>query len=69
MSVFSKKMEAEHLRQQYASIRPGYYLNKRHWISIYYYQTGEVPSDLVEQLITSAYLLVYQSLTKKSKRH
>jgi predicted DNA-binding protein (MmcQ/YjbR family) len=56
--------EAELLRNQYADIQPGYYLNKKHWNSIYY-MNETVPMTFIEELIESSYRLVFQSLTKK----
>lgn len=51
------------LRENYAQITPGYYMNKKHWISIYY--ESNIPDDLVEKLIVHSYSLVLQSLPKK----
>jgi len=56
--------EAVLLRNQYADIQPGYYLNKKHWNSIYY-MNGTVPMAIIEELIEGSYRLVFQSLTKK----
>ncbi len=53
------------LRGQYDFIREGYYMNKRHWITIDL--VAEVPMDEVRDLIGESYLLVAQSLTKKAR--
>ena len=39
----------EALRAQYASIAPGYHLNKRHWITITL--NGDVPDERVRELV------------------
>lgn len=48
--------ESEALRAEFAQITPGYHLNKRHWITIVL--DGQVPDDLVEQLIRGSHALV-----------
>ena len=44
------------LRTQYAGIKPGYHLNKRHWITIDL--QGDVERKLVRQLVEDSYDLV-----------
>jgi predicted DNA-binding protein (MmcQ/YjbR family) len=53
------------LKQQYASITPGYHLNKQHWITIQI--DGSVPENELIWLIDLSYELVYKSLTKSEK--
>lgn len=56
---------SEALRQEFESITPSYHLNKKHWITI---TTGPgVTSDLVEELVLNAYLLVAESLPKAKR--
>jgi len=55
--------EAEALREQYDSVRPGYYMNKRHWITIDL--VGEVAMDEIRELVAESHRLVFESLTKK----
>ncbi|BDI30641.1 hypothetical protein CCAX7_26920 [Capsulimonas corticalis] len=50
------------LRHEFAAIRPGYHLNKRHWNTVIL--DGTVPTDFVYDLIEHSYELVYKSLTK-----
>ena len=38
---------AEFLREQYPGIRPGYYINKRHWNTVAL--DGSVPTDVIRQ--------------------
>lgn len=58
-----KPEEGEFLRQQYADIIPGYYMNKIHWNSVN--ADGEVPDDLLKDLLDKSYKLVLSSLSKK----
>lgn len=58
-----KPEEGEFLRQQYAYIIPGYYMNKIHWNSVN--ADGEVPDDLLKDLLDKSYKLVLSSLSKK----
>ena len=55
--------EGDFLRNQYDDIIPGYYMNKMHWNSIK--PDGEVPDELLKDLLEKSYLLVLGSLSKK----
>lgn len=57
---------AEELRERYASIRPGYHMNKRHWISVDF--DGDVPDSLHRELIAHAYRQTAKGLTLKMRR-
>lgn len=51
------------LRAQYDFVREGYYMNKRHWITI---DLGpNVPMREVQELIENSHSLVVETLTKK----
>jgi len=52
------------LVQRYEAINPGYYANKRLWISIAI-DDESVPRDLVVDTIESGYALVFASLPKR----
>ena len=56
-------LEAEFLREQYADILPGFYSDKRHWISIRL--DGEVPHGLIFKLCDASYRLVCARLPVK----
>lgn len=58
--------EGEFLRDQYEDILPGYYMNKRHWNSIK--PDGEVPDDLLKDLLDKSYQLVLGSFSKKKQQ-
>ena len=58
--------EGDFLRQQYEDIIPGYYMNKTHWNSIK--PDGEVPDDLLKDLLDKSYQLVLGGFSKKKQR-
>lgn len=51
------------LREQHKHIIPGYYMNKEHWNSVYI--EGDVPDDVLKQMIDMSYGLILKSLSKK----
>ena len=57
--------DAEILVSQYESIIPGYYMNKKHWITISL--TDELPEEMLIDLINNSYKLVVRKLTKADK--
>ncbi len=59
----SRTEEGEALRSQYDFVRPGYYMNKRHWIAVDL--VDEIPMDEVAELVDESYRLVFESLPKK----
>ncbi len=58
--------EAEFLRSQYEDIIPGYYSDKRNWISIN--PDGKVPDELMKELLEKAYRLMLKGFSKKRQR-
>lgn len=59
-------LEGDFLRKQYEDIIPGYYMNKTHWNSVK--ADGNVPDDLLKDLLDKSYRLVLGSLSKKKQR-
>ena len=59
-------MEGDFLRQQYKDIIPGYYMNKMHWNSVK--PDGEVPDDLLKDLLDKSYQLVLEGFSKKKQQ-
>ncbi len=54
---------AKELRDRYEGIRPGYHMNKRHWITV---ETGEAIDDAFwEELIEHSYNRVLDKMPKK----
>ena len=55
------------LREQYpASIRPGYHMNKRHWITVQL--DGSLPDGMVADLVEDSYDLVRSKLPARIRR-
>ncbi len=57
--------DGEVLVSQFDSVSPGYYMNKKHWITISL--TGELPLEMIKDLSKKSYELVVSKLTKKDK--
>lgn len=57
--------EGEFLRSQYPDIIPGYYMNKQHWNSVK--PDGEVPDELLMDLLDKSYDLVLKGFSKKKQ--
>ena len=66
LSVKCDPQLSELLRSQYPDIVPGFYMDKRCWISILL--DGSVPDDLLRKLCADSYSLVFFKLTKKAQR-
>jgi predicted DNA-binding protein (MmcQ/YjbR family) len=56
----------EMLRKQFASVIPGYYMNKQHWNSVYL-SDCDVPFEVLCEMIDDSYRLVVASLKKSLK--
>ena len=59
-------LEGEFLRKQYDDIVPGFYMNKVHWNSIK--PDGEVPDDLLRELVDKSYNLILKGFSKKRQQ-
>ena len=59
-------LEGDFFRKQYEDIIPGYYMNKVHWNSVK--ADGDVPDDLLKDLLDHAYQIVLGSLSKKKQK-
>ena len=55
----------EALIEQHASVVPGYYMNKKHWITISL--DGELSIEKIKELSENSYDLVIDKLSKKDK--
>jgi len=53
------------LVEQYKSVIPGYYMNKKHWITISL--TDELPLEMIKDLSNKSYELVVSKLIRKDK--
>ena len=53
------------LQASYMGIKPGWHMNKHHWISVYFNQ--DVSDRTIKELVQQSYDIVYKSLSKKEK--
>lgn len=63
VTLKARPEEVRALLEQYDCTRPGYYMNKRHWITIDL--NGDVPTAELPDLIAESHRLVFSSLPKK----
>ena len=59
-------LEGDFFRKQYEDIIPGYYMNKMHWNSVK--ADGNVPDDVLKDLLDKAYKIVLGSFSKKKQK-
>lgn len=59
-------LEGDFWRKQYEDIIPGYYMNKEHWNSVK--ADGNVPDDILMDLLDKAYQIVLGNLSKKKQK-
>jgi predicted DNA-binding protein (MmcQ/YjbR family) len=67
-SSVNLKVEPEkgvELRERYDAVRPGYHMNKKHWISVRV--DGSIPDKMMLDWVNDSYDLVVGKLTKKEK--
>ena len=53
------------LREQYADVRPGFHMNKKHWNTVHF--EGELSDQLLIELTNHSYDLVVKGLRKKDR--
>lgn len=61
-----EESESAFLRGQYADILPGYYSDKRCWVSVK--PDGAVPDDLLRAMLDKSYSLTLAGMSKKARR-
>ena len=66
ITVKLKPEEGEFLRSRYEDIIPGYYMNKVHWNSVK--ADGDVPDELMKEMLDKSYGLILRSFSKKKQR-
>ena len=67
-NFYNIKVDPEYgieLCDRYASIKPGYHMNKRHWVAVDF--QGDVPDRLQAQLLYHSYCQTAKKLTKKQQ--
>lgn len=53
------------LQDRFEGITPGYHMNKKHWISVYF--NKDVQDKTIKELVRQSYDIVVASLSKKEK--
>ena len=53
------------LQEQHDDITPGYHMNKKHWITLH--PAGDLPTQLIDDLVTDSYLLVVENLPRAKR--
>lgn len=59
-------LESEFLRERYEDILPGYYSDKRCWVSVR--PDGAVPDEMLRGMLDKSYALVLAGMGKKARR-
>lgn len=49
----------------YEGIRPGYHMNKKHWISVYFH--ADVPDKRIQELVRQSYESVVAKMPRKER--
>jgi predicted DNA-binding protein (MmcQ/YjbR family) len=57
--------DGEALQEQHDDITPGYHMNKKHWITLH--PSGDLPTQLIDDLVTDSYLLVVENLPRAKR--
>ena len=57
--------ESGELQAGYIGIKPGWHMNKKYWISVYFNQ--DVPDIMIKELVGKSYEIVVRSLSKKER--
>lgn len=52
-------------RERFAAVQPGYHMNKRLWNTVIL--DGTIPARIIKEMIDDSYILVVESLPKKSQ--
>ena len=58
--------QAVFLRETFASVVPGYHMNKTHWNTVYL--DGSVPSNEIERMIDVSFALVVRKLRRADRQ-
>ncbi len=66
VTLKAQPADAEVLVEQFQDITPGYHMNKRHWITVYF--AGDVEDSLIIDLCEQSYSLVVGKLTKVQRQ-
>lgn len=57
--------QIEELQDRYDGVKPGYHMNKKHWISVYF--NKDVSDKMIKDLVKQSYEIVVSSLSKQER--
>ena len=57
--------QIEDLLDKYEGVQPGYHMNKKHWISVYF--DKDVPDKMIKDLVKQSYEIVVSSLARRKR--
>ena len=66
ISLKCDPLMADVLRENHSEILPDFYIDKRNWSSIDL--GGDLPENMIKQMIDESYRLVFEKLTKKIQK-
>ena len=58
-------IDALDLLDKYEGVQPGYHMNKKHWISVYF--DKDVPDKMIKDLVKQSYEIVVSSLARRER--
>ena len=58
-------VESGELQACYMGVKPGWHMNKRHWISVYF--NRDVSDEMVRKLVKKSYDMVVKCLNRKER--
>lgn len=58
-------VESGELPARYMGVKPGWHMNKRHWISVYF--NRDVSDEMVRKLVKKSYDMVVKRLNRKER--
>ena len=58
-------VESGELQARYMGVKPGWHMNKRHWISVYF--NRDVSDEMVRTLVKKSYDMVVKRLNRKER--
>ncbi len=62
-----KPEESVELQVLHTGIKPGWHMNKKYWISVYFNQ--DVDDSKIKELVKKSYDIIVKSLTKKEREN
>lgn len=65
-SIKCPAQQIEELQDKYEGIKPGYHMNKKHWISVYF--DADVPEKTIKELVKQSHDMVAASLSKSKRK-